>query len=190
MLKDLRIRIFPVPIVFASAAAAVFLMAAASSFAQAPKDVTIVGPVDVRSLVSCSSPAGIVVNSASVVTTERPSPTAVVYRSFEVPLNDRGVSQGRAYFIGALSTRLYSDQPNTGAGVRASVLRSDGTGAAWCVFSIAGHVVPLSPSDAIAAPIEANTTKGPQEVVLPYTGVLPPEAFSPPPGTVVKLEAP
>lgn len=140
--------------------------------------------------VRCSTPPGSAINVASVGVTERTSPTSTISRTFQIPVHDQGVDGfGSANFVGGQTVRLYSDAGLTGSGVTAGAVRSSGTGTSVCFFSVMGHIVPLPPPGPVNVPVGASLSKPePQELILPYTGVLSPEALNPPDGTVVKLE--
>jgi hypothetical protein len=140
--------------------------------------------------VQCQTPPRTSINSAVVGATELVTPTLALGRTFQIPLRDQGVDVfGNAIFVGGLSVRLYSDPALFGSGVTAGALRSTGTGTSTCFFTIMAHVVPLPPGGTVNASVGASLSKTePRELILPYTGLLPPEALSPPDGTVVKLE--
>lgn len=139
--------------------------------------------------VLCDTPLGNTVGIASLGATQRTSPSSSINRTFQIPLNNQGAGGFSASnFVGGLSTRIYSDRGLFSGGVTGNVLRASGTGETTCFFSIAGYTVPLGGSSTEVA--LASATEPPEELVLPYTGQLPLEAFQSLDGTVVYLQAP
>lgn len=132
--------------------------------------------------VQCTVPNGQVVTTAELFVT-----TGTVHSVFPIPLTPQGTDIFGDNFVGALSVRLYATPSSTSDSVKVGVFRSDETGLLECDFSLEGHLVPLPPSATATASV--GEAQPPQELILPYTGILAPEATNPPPGTIVKFEA-
>ena len=142
--------------------------------------------------VQCTVPAGQVMNNAVVAVTNSVNGNGFMGSPFPIPLNHQGTDPlGKEVFVGALSVRMYDVSTPGPGSVNVGAARSNGTGVATCIFTLQGHLVPLPPgaTGTGAASASAGDSLPPQELVLPYTGILAPEALNPPPGTIVKFEA-